>query len=236
MKKVMLLGLMVVFVFCNFGIPSISQDGEAGANIIIGLIEDELLAESAKEVSEILRDLSNAAQQAGVEKSVGPFIRSIKRNTDALLKASQHLPQDRCKHIITEEKIQKIISTVNKLQGRLCSNVNARKYRQGKCAKFLNDPVKFQQCEAAEHGGGRGMSGGSSICLLIQCDEKGKPIMASPPSEPKQDCLSDEQFATALNTLQGLYQRESADFIADNNNNGIPDICENNKKPAEKEM
>lgn len=189
-----------------------SASGEVGANIIIGLIEDQLMKESAEEVSNILKDMRDAAKEAGAIRDTSRLLSTIDRNTGALLKAAQHMPLTRCKHLISEAKIQQIIGSIDKFNSMLCNNMNARQrtyfYPMAKHCISPNDLA----------------------CVCSHPSHRNAPACAgiTGPEEPM--CLSDDDFADSLNRLAEIFDDNIDNITHDDNDNGMPDICENNRK------
>ena len=224
MRKIIIGFLLTGFIFCDFKLPVLSQTdtGDVATGIIIGAIEDSIIVDAARETSQLLKELGRAAKEAKAAKSVLPLVNSIRRNLKAIVRASQSLPLEKCQGSLDRsgQASEVLITRLTDLQEKLCSNVNGiarsyldenNMYREGMCAKFLNDPVKFQQCEAKEHGG---MSSPSSS-------------MDSPTKKP--NCLSDEIFAEKLQNCIDNFKRMEENFSRDDNNNEFPDVCENNE-------
>ena len=206
MKKIILLSLVIVFVFCSFSIPSTGQDGEVGTNIILGLIEDELIQESAQELEQIAKELAKAAKESGDTKSILPFTNALLRNAKAIVRNSKRLSVEKCgKRVFgNEEGILKLLSRTDKLQGKLCSNVTPTVSRDFHpmfvcvigspcvCMHYPNRP----ECQ----GTGGGMT----------------------------KCLSDEDFALSLERTENLFNDLASALGNDSDSNGLPDYCQNN--------
>lgn len=236
MKKVILVSLVLIFVFCSFSISTKGQSdtdaGDVAVGIFLGSIEDELIQESAQEMKQIAKELAKAAKESGATKSVLPFVNSLSRNAKELVRTSQHLSVKKCDNSATfrEANVQIIISKANKLQEKLCSNVNAARvdvtfYPMAKHC-IIGSP-NFQKCLCGHHPGSPGCGGTSSM--------SGGMHGGSEPSEPKEpECISDEDFASRLTRLEDIFNELVSTLTKDSNGNGLPDFCENNKKPMER--
>ncbi|GEM_PF-5068094 len=232
MKKNILISLVSIFIFCSLNLQVSSQTdaGDVAAGIFLGAIEDDLIKEGAQEISEIAQDLANAAKQSGQKKNVGPFLRSLKRNADALVRASQLLPPERCGKTFNNKNVdlQNLISKVEKFQERLCSEVNptvpSRTFHP--LAKHCKSPFDVK-CVCGHHPDGPGCS---SLGMSGGGMSGGETSEEMPESESQPPCLSDEDFAEQLEGVEEILQSFSEGIVKDSNGNGLPDACENNKQ------
>ena len=83
---------------------------------------------------------------------------------------------------------------------------------RGKCAKFLNNPAKFQQCEDKEHGNGG--NGG---------------MKPSPESKTKK-CIPADTLDPIVSELQDISSELQSAEAIDTDENGLPDFCDNNRR------
>ena len=215
MRKIILISLVLVFTFCSFNISSKSQDaGDVAVGIFLGAIEDDIIKDAALESFKLSKELAAAAKEAKFTKSIRPFIHSLKKNTRAIVNASKNLSPERCRGVSSNrgEAIQNLIAEVEKFQENLCSNVNTR----------LIDPTFHPLAQKICFAGSPDFQ--DCVCMhkppLAEC-EKGQ-------KEP--ECFSDKDFANLFERLSRLFDTDAEILIKDENNNGFPDLCENNKK------
>ena len=109
-----------------------------------------------QQAQQTVEDLSAALEAAKQElASKGFSFATLKKILDLRNKllaaiANDGAPPQRC-NAVYDSSVQRLDSAISFLGKKGCT-VNQRIMSRGKCAKFLNDPVKFQQCEAKEHG------------------------------------------------------------------------------------
>ena len=218
MRKLIAVSLVLVLALCN--LRAQSKNGpvttEEGGTIVLGLVEDSIIRDASQEMSEILKDLAAAARRSGQSKDVKPFIRSLKRNLDALRFASRSLPSKKCAVRLNEASIQKIFDKFDKIDNNLCDDQTPTL-----SSLTVNHLLERKTCVV-----------GSPDFFKCACPHypnyPGCKEYLSGSSEPK--CFAKEDFEPIFNSVADSYENLATAALEDLNMNGIPDACENNGK------
>ena len=199
----MKISLFVFLIIISFSINSFNFGPVSAEGGSTTPTADE---QQAEETVDQLSAALAAAQQELAKNGLLSFkgfaafkkIQSLKKKLmEAILNNDE--PPSKC-NAIYDSSVQRLDSAISSIERKGCT-LNQRIMNRGKCAKFLNDPIKFQQCEAEEHG-------------------------VKPPKPKLPSCISQDTLNSILPSLQSASENLKSLGLNDDNTNGIPNFCE----------
>ena len=201
----------LLFVFLVISLSSFSLNAgqvfaESGGTTPSTTADDAQAQDSIEQLSAALDIARQELDKSGLFSFSG--IAAFKKILNLQKKLKEAIvndaPASRC-NAVYDSTVNRLDNSILFLEKKGCM-LSQRMLNRGKCAKFLNDPLKFQQCEAQEHG-----------------TKPSKPHKPNPPS-----CISQDTLSSILPGLESASENLKSLGLNDDDTDGTPDFCENN--------
>ena len=206
MRNFLFVCVIVCFSAFSFNAGQVFAEGEGTTS---GITADDAQAQdSIEQLSAALDAARQELDKSGLFSFSGiaafkKILNLQKKLQEAILNDA---PASRC-NAVYDSTVNRLDNSISFLEKKGCM-LSQRMLNRGKCAKFLNDPLKFQQCEAQEHG-----------------------TKPSKPHKPKTpSCISQETLDSVIPDLQSASESLKSLGLKDDDTDGVPNFCENNSQ------
>ena len=251
MQKILICLLVIIFTFFPVNYLTGPVYAETGSTSSGNSTADDAQAQdSVEQLSAALEVAKQELANKGFSFSAIKKLTEIKNKlTEAITKGSA----SNC-DAVYDSLVKRLDNAISSLKKKSCTT-SQRILSRGKCAKFLNNPVKFQQCEAQEHGHkpkkpkkpkhhmqtveitSIEMSRGKCIKFLFnpekfkECEKEEHGTKPPKPQTPElTSCITQETLDSIIPGLQSASESLKSLGLKDDNANGVPNFCENNAK------
>ena len=211
---------------------------------------EEQLSELQSQLKTAKQELKTQLDKNGIGSA--SLIKKINDVENKITEAVTNEIPSTCKSSF-DSSLKRFDSIISLIEQKGCDQ-NQRIAFRGKCAKFLNDPVKFQQCEDKEHGkkpkkpkkptmliSSSTMERGKCAKFLNdpvkfqQCEDKehgnsGNGGTTPSPESKTKKCIPADTLDPIILEFQDISSELQSVETIDIDENGLPDFCDNNRR------